>query len=77
MDINLADVTLHIDQTLQPDELAEIETVFRQRDGIVSVHFNPDKRHLMLIEYNPEKIHSRDLIDILRYQGLRGELIGL
>ncbi|MCB1761353.1 MAG: cation transporter [Gammaproteobacteria bacterium] len=77
MDINLADVTLHIDQTLRSDELERVEEAFRQHDGIVSVHINPEKRHLMLVEYNPDKIHSRDLIDILHSQGLQGELIGL
>ena len=77
MDIQLADVTLHVDQTLQAEEMSKIEEAFRQRDGIVSVHFNPQRRHLMLVEYNPQKVRSRDLIDMLRFLGLRGELIGL
>ncbi len=77
MDIDLADVTLHVDQTLDDGQLKQLEAVFRKREGIVSVHINPHRRHLVLLEYNPKKVHSRDLVDILRYQGLHGELIGL
>ena len=44
---------------------------------MVSVHFNPDKPHLLLVEYNPKRVNSLDLLDILRYQGLHGELVAL
>ncbi|MCB1857771.1 MAG: ATP-binding protein [Gammaproteobacteria bacterium] len=77
MDIHLADITLHIDEHLSPQQMVELEDAFRQRDGIISVHFNPEKRHLIVLEYNPEKVSSRDLVAILHYHGLHGELIGL
>jgi len=77
MDINLADVTLHVDQTLSEAELEQLEQAFRQRDGVLSFHINPDKPHLLLLEYNPARVQARDLLDILRYQGLKGELVGL
>ena len=76
-DIDLADVTLHIDQALDDDTLSRLESEYRQREGVVSVRINPDKPHLLLVEYNPKLIRSRDLLDVLRYQGLEGELIGL
>ncbi|HEB97002.1 MAG TPA: ATP-binding protein [Sedimenticola thiotaurini] len=76
-DIDLADVTLHIDQALDDDTLSRLESEYRQREGVVSVRINPDKPHLLLVEYNPKLIRSHDLLDVLRYQGLEGELIGL
>jgi len=77
MDIHLVDVTLHIDQELSEEQLNGLETHFRKRDGVVSVHFNPAKPHLLLVEYNPKLVNSMDLLDILRYRGLHGELVGL
>ena len=76
-DIDLADVTLHIDQTLQGEELEKLESEYRLREGVVSVRINPDRPHLLLVEYNPKILQARDLLDILHYQGLEGELIGL
>jgi hypothetical protein len=77
MNIDLADVTVHIDQTLDARELGKLEEAFRAKDGVVSVHINPQKSHLVLLEYNPRKVYSGDLLSIVRHRGLKGELIGL
>ncbi len=77
MDIDLADVTVHIDESLDEEGRRKLEEAFRIRDGVVSVRINPDRPHLVSIEYNPKVIKSRDLVDIPRFQGLRGELVGL
>jgi hypothetical protein len=77
MDIDLADVTIHIDQTLDAEGQTKLEEAFRNRVGVVSVRINPDRPHLVLVEYNPKMINSRDLVDIPRFQGLNGELVGL
>ena len=79
MDINLADVTLHIDEELGEEALASLEQALRQRDGVVSVHFNTNVAHphLAVVEFNPDKVNSRDLLSIVHYQGYHGELVGL
>ena len=77
MDINLADVTLHVDQDLDPAARAELEEKLRARDGVVSVHFNEQRPHLLVCEFVPEKVTTMDLLSIVRFQGYRGELVGL
>ncbi|MET0066397.1 MAG: ATP-binding protein [Candidatus Thiodiazotropha sp.] len=77
MNIDLADVTLHIDETLDAGGMADLEEAFRQREGVVSVHVNENRPHLFVLEYNPEMVHSKDLLSITRYKGLHAELIGL
>jgi cell division protein FtsX len=79
MDINLADITLHIDEELSDQARAAVEQALRQRDGVVSVHFNTTAKHphLAVVEFNPDKISSRDLLSIVQYQGYHGELVGL
>ena len=77
MNIDLADVTLHVDETLDRDRLTELEEAFRQREGVVSVHVDQKRPHLFVLEYNPKMIHSKDLVKIPEFQGLHAELIGL
>jgi len=79
MDISLADVTLHIDEELSDEALKTLEDALRERDGVVSVHFNSNAEHphLAVIEFNPEKVNSMDLLSIVKYQGYHGELVGL
>ena len=77
MDIQLADVTVHIDQTLERDRRIEIEDSLRAVEGVVSVH-NPDERpHLAIVEYNPAKTNSQAILSTITGHGVRAELIGL
>ncbi|MEA3275866.1 MAG: ATP-binding protein [Pseudomonadota bacterium] len=77
MDIQLADVTVHIDQTLERDDRARIEDELRAIDGVVSVHNPDDRPHLAIVEYNPDKTSSADILNTITGQGVHAELIGL
>jgi cell division protein FtsX len=77
VDIDLADITLHIDQELDQAGQEKLENALRQRSGVISVRFNPERPHLAVIEYDPKQVSSRDLVDIPKFQGLSAELIGL
>jgi hypothetical protein len=77
MDIQLADVIVHIDQTLESDRRSRIEDELRAIDGVVSVHNPDDKPHLAIVEYNPEKTNSAAILRTVTTQGVHAELIGL
>jgi hypothetical protein len=77
MNIQLTDVTVHIDQTLDLAQRSQIDEALRAIDGVVSVH-NPDERpHLSIIGYNPDKTDSAAILSTITGQGVRAELIGL
>jgi hypothetical protein len=77
MNIQLADVTVHIDQTLDRERRNHIEDELRAIDGVISVH-NPDERpHLAIVEYNPDKTTSAVILNTISVQGVHAELIGL
>ncbi|MCG6966699.1 MAG: ATP-binding protein [Chromatiaceae bacterium] len=77
MDIQLADVTIHVDENLDAGKRAQIEQKLRAIDGVVSVHNPDDKPHLAVIEYNPNKVKSMALLEAVKAEGVHAELIGL
>lgn len=77
MDIQLADVTIHIDENLESSTRAVIEEKLRAIDGVVSVHNPDDKPHLAIVEYNPSKVKSMTLLEAVQGEGVHAELIGL
>ncbi len=77
MDIQLADVTLHIDENLSPEQRETIEESIRALDGVVSVKI-PDKTpHLTLVEYNPAVLKAADILERVTNQGAHAKMIGL
>ena len=77
MDIQLADVTVHIDQNLDAALRARIEEKVRAVEGVVSFHNPEDRPHLVVIEYNPERVNSSAILEAVKGEGVHAELIGL
>ena len=75
--IQLTDVTIHVDETLDVDSRQDVETSLRAIEGVVSVQ-NPDAHpHLVMVEYNPAETSSSQLLTGVTGQGYHAELIGL
>ena len=77
MDIQLTDVVVHIDQTLERERRSEIEEQLRAIDGVVSVHNPDDRPHLAIVGYNPDRTSSAAILNRVTVQGVHAELIGL
>lgn len=77
MNIQLADVLVHIDQNLTPEQRSLIEATIRSMDGVVSVHNPDDRPHLSLVEYVPDKTSSQAILSAVTGRGVHAELIGL
>lgn len=76
-DIKLADVTVHIDETLSAAERAQVEQDLRAMEGVVSVHMPSDKPHLAVVTFDPDHAKSNDILKSVLGEHLHAELIGL
>lgn len=74
---DVADVTIHIDETLDHAGLEGIAGKIREQAGVVSVTFHDNKPHLMIVRYDPGKTASTAIHRIITDQGVHAELIGL
>ena len=77
MDIDMTDVTLHIDETLEAAELDKLESRLREQDGVISVGRQQNRPHLMVVEYNPKRASGTDILSTVTNGGLHAEIVGL
>jgi len=76
-DINVADITLHIDEKLGAEQRGTIEESLRALDGVVSVHNSDKAPHLTIVGYNPSVMDSQRILKRVTDQGAHAELVGL
>lgn len=76
MSATISDITVHIDETLNDRELANLEQAIRSDEGVVSVGHNENGRHFMVVLYDPEEIRGKDILGRVTEQGFHAELIG-
>lgn len=72
-----ADVTVHVDENLDPWRRQELCETLAEMPGVTGVK-SPDRTpHLMVVEYDPLTLRSDDILHQLTCRGLHAELIGL
>lgn len=74
---DIVDIVVHIDETLQPARLADIEEKLRNLDGVISVSHQENTPHLMVAKFNLAKLHAQDILAHVKAQGVHAELSGL
>lgn len=77
MDTNIADVVLHIDETLPPDQLKTLENHLHKLGGVVSACNRADQPHLVSVTYDPDHIRAHDILVKVEAEGIHAELVGL
>ena len=71
-----AEVTLHIDEETTHDQRESFRDRLLGKDGVIAASCHDERPHLMLIEYDPEIINSREFLAEASNTGLHAELIG-
>ena len=77
MDIKMVDVTIHIDESLDHDKRATLVEKVRKHEGVIGVGHHDEKPHLMVVEYNPDQTSSKNLLELVKSDGIHAELVGL
>ena len=75
--MQMADVVIHVDETIDHDRRTAIADMVRNHAGVVGVAHHDEKPHLLIVEYDPDAVTSRTLLDVVTAQGVHAELIGL
>jgi hypothetical protein len=77
MATKLAEVTFHIDEDTSHEEREQFRDTLLAMEGVMAAAYHDERPHLMLIEYNPDVIHSIEFVNAARDRGLHAELIGM
>lgn len=72
-----ADVTVHIDETLDEGRIHQVCSELERIEGVYSVRCAEHQRHLLIVEFDPDTVGSHAVLDNITQQGLHAELIGL
>ncbi len=77
MDIKMVDVLVHVDESIDKAARTAMEDSVRGLDGVLSVGQHDEKPHLMIVEYNPDRINSTAILGRVKEQGVHAEIVGL
>lgn len=77
MDTQMVDVILHLDEEISHEDREKFRDTLLKMNGVMAASSHDEKPHLIVIEYNPDILKSREFVDAAHANGLHAELIGL
>jgi 3-hydroxy-3-methylglutaryl CoA synthase len=75
--MNISDVMIHINETLNEEARIALEKSMQKIDGVVSPRFNAGKEHLLVIANDTEKTSTATLLAKTRAAGYTAQLVGM
>jgi hypothetical protein len=70
------EIIVHVDESLDDERRDSIVSNLQAREGVASATFTPGRTHLMLIDYDSDKLNSSDILGYVREQHVGAELVG-
>jgi vacuolar-type H+-ATPase subunit D/Vma8 len=71
----MTDILIHVNEELEKNQKKELESELRNIEGVIAPRFN--KEHLLLVEYDSNKIDTSVLLDAVKSGGYQAQLVGL
>ena len=75
--IHQVEVVVHVDETLSEEQQARMVGNLLRRDGVEKARFTSGRPHLMLIDYDSNKLHTADVLAYVRQENVNAELVGI
>lgn len=76
-DIHQVEVVVHVDEMLSEEQQASLIGKLQGRDGVEKARFTTGRDHLMVIDYDSNKLHTNDVLGYVKQEDLNAELIGI
>jgi cell division protein FtsX len=76
-DIHQVEVVVHVDEVLSEDQQAGLVSNLQERDGVEKARFTTGRDHLMVINYDSNKLHTTDVLGYVKQENVKAELIGI
>ena len=73
----IADVTIHINESIDAQTRLSLEKRLLAMDGVVAASSHNGTSHLIVVKFDPERLQSQDILQTVVATGLHAELIGL
>lgn len=75
--IHQVEIVIHVDDLLDEEQRNTLVSSIEGREGVEKAIFTKGREHLMLIDYDSNKIQSMDVLGFVREEHINAELVGI
>ena len=76
VNVHQVEVVVHVDDALSADQRAKLVGSLMNHAGVEDAHFTAGLDHLLLVDYDRDRLHAQDVLGYLRENHVAAELVG-
>ena len=76
-DTHQVEVVVHVDEALSEEQRSGLVSNLQGHDGVEKARFTTGRDHLMVIDYDSNKLHSDDVLGYVKQENVNAELVGI
>jgi hypothetical protein len=76
-DIHHVEIVIHVDETLGDEKQTSMVDNLQKHAGIEKARFTAGREHLMVIDYDSNKLNTADILAYVKQEHVHAELIGI
>ena len=74
--MHYGDIVIHIDEDLDDSRIRDLERQLGDEEGVYSACVHERRRHLMLVDFDPNLVRPSNIVHSVRNKGFHAEMIG-
>ncbi|MDH5516132.1 MAG: hypothetical protein OEY45_13330 [Gammaproteobacteria bacterium] len=74
--VHKVEVVVHVDDALNEDQRSDLVSHLRDCEGVEDARFTERRNHLLLIDYDRERLRAQDVLGYVRANHVGAELVG-
>jgi hypothetical protein len=75
--MDIVDMTVHVDETLSPEKMHELEDAVRAEACVVTACCSKNNPHLLSVTFDPDCTSSASVLHRVQSHGVHAELVCL
>jgi len=74
--VHQVEIVVHVDNALSQDQRDDLINHIVKNDGVEMAKFTPSHEHLMLVDYDCDKLHAADVLGYIQKEHATAEMVG-
>jgi hypothetical protein len=75
--LHQVEVIVHVDEALSEEQRSGLIRNLQGRDGVEKARFTQGRDHLMVIDYDSNKLNTSEVLGYVKEENVNAELIGI
>lgn len=74
--LHKVEVVVHVDEAFDQEQRDSLVRDLQKREGVEMAQFTQGRDHLLVVDYDRDRLQAQDVLALIRHEHIGAELVG-